>query len=79
MGKSRTSPEAIAKVERVAFLMSLRFQGHTFREIGMMMTPPVSMQAAHKAFWKAMRSIPFDPARLRRLAARERAALTAGT
>jgi hypothetical protein len=77
MRKSRTTPEAIAKVERIAAILQLRFAGHTFREIGMMQTPPISAQAIHKAFWKTMRSHPFDPARLRRQAARERKALTA--
>jgi hypothetical protein len=77
MRKSRTSPQAIAKVERIASFLRLRFEGYTYREIGMMQEPPVTPQAIHKAIWRALDAHPFDPARLRRQAARERNALTA--
>ena len=66
MRKSRTSPEVIERQMRASALLRQRLQGFTFREIGMMQTPPVTAQAVHKAFWKVMRSHPFDPARLQR-------------
>jgi len=68
----KTGREAIERVDRIAKILSLRAKGLTFREIGQRLTPPVTMQAVHRTFWKAMRSHPFDPARLRRRAARER-------
>jgi hypothetical protein len=66
MMKSRTSPEAIERQMRLAAIIAQRTRGCTFREIGMMMTPPVSTQRVHWLYWRALRSCPFDPARLRR-------------
>jgi hypothetical protein len=77
--RGHTSAAAIAKVERIAAILQLRFAGHTFREIGMMQTPPVSAQAIWKVVWRALTEHPHDPARLRRQAARERAVLYDGT
>ena|ERR1700722_12149299 len=68
MRKSRTSPEAIERQMRLAGIMAQRLRGCTFREIGALQG--VSTQRAHVLFWRALRSCPFDRARLRRLAAR---------
>ena len=73
--RGHTTPADIAKTERLSFVMARRLAGLTFREIDLMMTPPVTAQAAHKAFWKVMQANRYDPARLRRRAARERALL----
>jgi hypothetical protein len=62
----KTGSAAIAKVERISRILQARSAGMTFKQIGVM--HGVTTQAIHKAFWKAMRSYPFDPARLRRRA-----------
>ena len=69
--RGHTTPADIAKVERLSFLMARRMEGLTFGEIGRMLEPPITAQAVHRAFWKVMRSHPFDDrARRRRQAAR---------
>jgi hypothetical protein len=67
----KTGLRAILAAERIKRIMEARFDGASFREIGL--AEGVSMQRVHKLFWKTMQSTPHDPARLRRLAARERA------
>lgn len=69
----KTELRAILAADRIKRIMEARFDGASFREIGL--AEGVSMQRIHKLFWKTMRSTPHDPARLRRLAARERATL----
>jgi hypothetical protein len=65
-----TGPEAVAKAEVIARLMQARFCGLGFREIAA--AEGISPATACRWYWRAMRSIPHDPARLRRRAARER-------
>ena len=62
--------------ERIKRTMEGRFAGASFREIAAV--EGLSTATVHRLYWKTIRSCPHDPARLRRLATRERNALTAG-
>jgi hypothetical protein len=70
---NRTGRESIERAERASSILDLRFQGFTFKQIGAMQG--VSAPSIHRLFWRALRSCPYDPARLRRLAARDGALL----
>ncbi len=63
MRKSRTTPQAIAKVERISAILQARFEGLTYREIGQRLDPPVSAQAVWKVVWRALREHPFGARR----------------
>lgn len=73
---NRTGRKAIAKIERTRAVLQMRFAGHTFAQIGQRLDPPVSAQMAHRLYWQALDANPFDPARIRRQAARERRILS---
>lgn len=70
--KSRTSPEAIRAAMRASAILQQRLAGRTFSQIGMMMRPPISAQAVHKAYWKTIQSCPPDYRAQRRRLARLR-------
>jgi hypothetical protein len=71
-----TGKQSIERVERIKRIMEGRFAGASFREIAAV--EGLSTATVHRLYWKTIRSCPHDPARLRRLATRERNALTAG-
>jgi hypothetical protein len=70
--RGRTNPTDIAKIERLSFVMARRLEGRTFREIGLLMTPPISAQMAHRLFWRVIAENP--PSRQRQLAVLRRLA-----
>jgi hypothetical protein len=70
-----TGKQSIERVEGIKRIMEARFAGASFREIAGL--EAVSTATVHRLYWKTIRSCPFEPARLRRQAARERNALTA--
>jgi hypothetical protein len=71
---TKTGEQSIERVERIKRIMEARFAGASFREIAGF--EAVSTATVHRLYWKTMRATPFDPVRLRRLATRERTALS---
>jgi hypothetical protein len=53
----KTGVKAIERAERAATILRMRFGGgYTFKQIGMMQTPPVSPQSVHQRYWRLIKA-----------------------